>query len=280
MEPTAAQRAIDLYRERLDELVLLSCDRVRAADLPFYRVLPLEAMRASVKRVFEAVAVDLAGDVPRAYPAILSTLGVQRAAMGVSVTEITFGMNFGFEVVSEAFAAHFVDDTGPLLFWEAKRGKIAYAGVAALADAYLVAREKLIRSQADEILALSTRVLPLHPGVLVCPLLGRLDHERAQVMTATVLAAVVRHGSRVVVLDLSGVPAVDAEMAAHLVGAARAVGLLGARALLVGLGPAVAQAIVGGGVDLGRITTAGDLAGGLDLALAWLGKAIVDAPRG
>lgn len=277
VEPTAAQRASDLYRRRLDELVVLSCDRVRAADLPFYRVLPLAAMRASVKRVFEAVAVDLESDAPRAYPAILSSLGVQRAAMGVSVSEITVGMNFGFEVVSETFAAEFADDPGPVLFWESKRGKIAYAGVAALADAYLLAREKLIRSQADEILALSTRVLPLYPGVLVCPLLGRLDHERAQVMTATVLAAVVRHASRVVVLDLSGVPAVDAEMAAHLVGAARAVALLGARPLLVGIGPAVAQAIVAGGVDLGRFTTAGDLAGGLEQALGWLGKTIVDA---
>ncbi|MDC0667685.1 STAS domain-containing protein [Nannocystis radixulma] len=82
--------------------------------------------------------------------------------------------------------------------------------------------------------------------------------------------------SRVVVLDLSGVPAVDAEMAAHLVGAARAVALLGARPLLVGIGPAVAQAIVAGGVDLGRFTTAGGLAGGLEQALAWLGKTIVD----
>ncbi|WAS99179.1 STAS domain-containing protein [Nannocystis punicea] len=277
MEPTAAQRAIEYYRRRLDELVIESCERVRAADLPFYRAFPLDAMRASVKRVFEAVAADLESDAPRAYPAILSALGVQRASMGVSVTEITAGMHFGFEVVSEAFSADFAADPEPLLFWERKRGKIAYAGVAALADAYLIAREKLIRSQADEILALSTQVLPLYPGVLVCPLIGRLDHERAQAMTAAVLAAVVRHGSRVVVLDLSGVPVVDAEMAGHLVGAARAVGLLGARPLLVGLGPSVARAIVGGGLDLGRIATLADLAGGLAHALALLGKQIVDA---
>ncbi|PCC75384.1 rsbT co-antagonist protein RsbR [Nannocystis exedens] len=277
MEPTAAERAIEYYRRRLDELVLESCERVRAADLPFYRALPLPVMQASVKRVFEAVAADLESDAPQAYPAILSALGVQRASMGVSVTEITAGMHFGFEVVSEAFAVDFAADPDPILFWERKRGRIAYAGVAALADAYLVAREKLIRTQADEILALSTQVLPLYPGVLVCPLIGHLDHERAQAMTTAVLAAVVRHRSRVVVFDLSGVPLVDAGMASHLVGAARAVGLLGARPLLVGLGPGVAQAIVAVGLDLGQIPTLGDLAGGLAHALAVLGKTIVDA---
>ncbi|MDC0720263.1 STAS domain-containing protein [Nannocystis bainbridge] len=277
MEPTAAERAIEYYRRRLDELVGASCERVRAADLPFYRVLPLAAMQASVKRVFEAVGADLERDEPQDYPAILSALGIQRASMGVSVTEITLGMHFGFEVVSEAFAADFAADPEALLFWERKRGRIAYAGVAALADAYLVAREKLIRSQADEILTLSAQVLPLHPGVLVCPLLGRLDRERAEALTAAVLTAVVRHGSRVVVLDLSGVPAVDAEMAGHLVGAARAVGLLGARPLLVGLAPGVAQAIVAGGLDFAGIPTLGDLASGLTHALALLGKRIVDA---
>ncbi|MFY0531574.1 STAS domain-containing protein [Nannocystis pusilla] len=213
MEPTAAERAIEYYRRRLDALVLESCERVRAADLPFYRAFPLAAMQASVKRVFEAVAADLESDVPQAYPAILSALGVQRASMGVSVTEITAGMHFGFEVVSEAFAADFAADPDPMLFWERKRGKIAYAGVAALADAYLVAREALIRTQADEILALSTQVLPLHPGVLVCPLIGHFDRERVEAVTTAVLAAVARHRSRVVLFDLSGVPNMDVGMA-------------------------------------------------------------------
>lgn len=268
---------IAVYRLRLGEFVAVSCERVRAADLPFYRELPLPAMLASVTRVFEAVAADLERGAPQAYPAILSTLGAQRAAMGVSVSEITYGMNLGFEVVSEALADHFADDREPVLFWERQRGNIAYTGVAALADAYLGAREKLIRTQADEILQLSTQVLPLYPGVLVCPLIGRLDHERAQVMIATILGAVGRHGSRVVVLDLSGVPALDGAMASHIVGTARALALLGARPLLVGLRAAVAQAVVSGGVDLGRITILGDLAGGLHHALALLGKRIVDS---
>lgn len=277
MEPTAAERAIDYYRRRLDELVLVSCERVRAADLPFYRAMPLPVMQASVKRVFEAVAADLESDVPQAYPAILSAIGVQRASMGVSVTEITAGMYFGFEVVSEAFAVDFAADPEPMLFWERKRGKLAYAGVAALADAYLVAREALIRTQADEILALSTQVLPLHPGVLVCPLIGAFDRSRVEAVTTAVLAAVVRHRSRVVLFDLSGVPTMDVGMADPLVGASRAVGLLGARALLVGMRPEVARIIAALGIDIHEIPALGDLAGGLAHALALLGKQIVDA---
>lgn len=277
MEPSAAERAIEYYRRRLDELVLASCERVRAADLPFYRAFPLAAMQASVKRVFEAVAADLESDVPHAYPAILSALGVQRASMGVSVTEITAGMHFGFEVVSEAFAVDFAADPDPMLFWERKRGQIAYAGVAALADAYLVAREALIRTQADEILALSSQVLPLHPGVLVCPLIGRFDRERVEAVTTAVLAAVVRHRSRVVLFDLSGVPQMDIGMADPLAGASRAVKLLGAQALLVGMRPEVARIIAALGIDIQEIPALGDLAGGLAHALALLGKQIVDA---
>nr|WP_276601105.1 MULTISPECIES: STAS domain-containing protein [unclassified Nannocystis] len=158
------------------------------------------------------------------------------------------------------------------------RGKIAYAGVAALADAYLVAREELIRTQAAEILALSTQVLPLHPGVLVCPLIGYFDRERVEAVTTAVLAAVVRHRSRVVLFDLSGVPQMDIGMAGPLIGASRAVGLLGARALLVGMRPEVALALAALGIPIDQnIPVLGDLADGLAHALALLGKQIVDA---
>jgi rsbT co-antagonist protein RsbR len=80
----------------------------------------------------------------------------------------------------------------------------------------------------------------------------------------------------VVVLDISGVPEVDADTAGHLVGAARAVELLGARPVLVGVSPAVAQAMVAGQVAFGRLTTLADLASGLEHALALIGKSIVE----
>lgn len=279
MAPSAAQRVSEVFRANLDEYVTRSCDRVRAQDSPFYRSLPLEAMRAMVKRVFEVVVGDVAVGEPRAYPAMMAAIGVQRAASGVAVTEMTSGMHLGFAVVSEDFAVRFADDPEARIFWENLRARIAYTGVAALADAYLTAREKLIRAQSEEIVALSTQVLPLYRGILVVPLVGRLDRERAQLMTARLLSAVTQHAARVVVLDISGVPAVDADTAGHLARAAQAVELLGTRPVLVGVGVAVAQAMVAGAVAFGRLTTLADLASGLEYALGVIGKTIADAPR-
>lgn len=276
---TPVQRTVDAFREGLDDNVAVACERVRASGNAFYAAMPLEAMRASVKRVFLTVAEDLAAGEPRAYPAMLAALGVQRSSMGVAVSVIMDGMWHGFERVSERLAERFAGDPEAVLYWERIRGDLAYRGVAALSDAYLEAREKVVRRQADEIVRLSTQVLPLYRGILVLPLVGNVDAERAETMTAALLSAVARHGSRVVVLDISGVPGVDAEVAARLVRAATAVELLGARPLLVGVSPQAARAMVASGVALGGLTTLADLEGGLQLALTLIGKTIVDAPR-
>ncbi len=269
---------VEFFRATLDDNVILVCERVRASGNTFYAAMPIEVMRASVKRVFSTVGEDLAAGEPRAYPAILAALGVQRSSMGVAVSSIMDGMWHGFERVSEALAERMPGDWEAALYWEQMRGDLAYRGVAALADAYLEAREKVVRSQADEIVRLSTQVLPLYRGILVLPLVGSVDAERAETMTAALLAAVSRHGSRVVVLDISGVPAVDAEVGGRLVRAATAVELLGAQPLLVGVGPQAARAMVLSGVDLGRLTTLADLESGLQHALRLIGKVIADAP--
>ncbi|MCC6554901.1 MAG: STAS domain-containing protein [Polyangiaceae bacterium] len=279
MKRSPVQRTIDAFLERLDEHVAMSCDRVRASGNAFYLAMPLEMMRASVKRVFQAVGADLAAGEATACPALLGALGAQRADMGASMPDILDGMYLAFELVSEELAVRFAGDPEARFYWEQMRGEIAYKAAASLAASYFAAREKVVRSQADEILRLSTQVLPLYRGILVLPLIGRIDAERAGTMTAALLEAVVRHGSRVVVLDVSGVPVVDAAAAGHLVRAASALELVGARPLLVGVGPDVARAMVASSVHLGRLTTLADLESGLCHALGLLGKAITDVGR-
>jgi rsbT co-antagonist protein RsbR len=224
--------------------------------------------------VFEAVAQDLTDGTTAAYPALLAALGVQRSAMGVTITESMAGMNLGFEQVSDDFAAAFADDPDARIFWERARSRFSFIGTAALADAYLGAREKVVRAHAEEIVELSTRVLPLHRGILVMPLVGRIDAARAGPILGERLAAVARHRARVVVIDISGVPVVDADAAAHLVRTARALALLGATPVLVGVVADVARTMIAGGVALERVTTLADLASGLRHALALLGEAL------
>lgn len=106
---------------------------------------------------------------------------------------------------------------------------------------------------------LSAPVLPVLPGVLVMPLIGAVDSTRAGVMAEQALRAVTERRMRYLVLDVTGVPIIDTQVAALLLRTAEAVRLLGARVVLVGIRPEVAQTLVTLQIDLGSIDVAGDL---------------------
>jgi anti-anti-sigma factor len=122
----------------------------------------------------------------------------------------------------------------------------------------------------DVVRELSTPVIPVHDRVLVLPLVGTIDSIRsAQIMDA-LLSAVQRERASVVILDVTGVPVVDSRVANHLLQAARAASLLGARCVLVGISPVVAQTIVALGIDLAGVVTRGNLQAGIAHALELL----------
>lgn len=137
---------------------------------------------------------------------------------------------------------------------------IAVALVEAL---YRKRTEQQLARQAEELLAISTPVLEVSPGVLVAPLIGSLDRRRTEHFLERVLQAVVEHQAEVAFIDITGVPAVDTETAQYLIEATTAVRLLGSRVVLTGLRPAIAQTLVQLGVELGEIETHATLAGGL-----------------
>jgi rsbT co-antagonist protein RsbR len=95
-----------------------------------------------------------------------------------------------------------------------------------------------------------------------------MDTQRSVQLMSALLTSVQRHSARVVIIDITGVPTVDADVAGHLLRAARAVGLLGARCVLAGVSPRIAQTLVGLGVDLGGLTTLRDLQAAVAQALA------------
>nr|AYM52947.1 anti-sigma-factor antagonist [Jahnella sp. MSr9139] len=126
----------------------------------------------------------------------------------------------------------------------------------------------------DVVRELSTPVIPVHDGVLVLPLVGTIDSSRsAQIMDA-LLGAVERAQASVILIDVTGVPMVDTSVADHLLRAVRAAGLLGARAVLVGITPSVAQILVQLGVDLSGVVTRGNLQAGIAYALGLRGLQI------
>jgi rsbT co-antagonist protein RsbR len=99
------------------------------------------------------------------------------------------------------------------------------------------------------------------------PLIGTIDSERAALLVSSLLAAIERHRAGYVIMDVTGVPIVDTQVARVLLQAAGAAGLLGARAILVGLRPELAQTIVGLGLDLSSFVTRTDLQSGVHYAI-------------
>lgn len=132
-----------------------------------------------------------------------------------------------------------------------------------IGDRYLAAMEKTIRQQENAIRELSTPVLELSEGLLLLPIVGVVDSHRARQMTEHLLNAIREHRAKVVVIDITGVPAVDTMVANHLVQATEAARLLGAASIVTGLSAEVAQTMVKIGVNLSGLNTVGNLRGGI-----------------
>jgi rsbT co-antagonist protein RsbR len=127
---------------------------------------------------------------------------------------------------------------------------------------------EIIRAQEESLRALSTPLLPIAPGVVLLPLIGAIDRVRAELVLDALLRGVSEHRASTVIMDITGVPVVDAAVASTLVQGARAVKLLGAEAVLTGVRPSIAQTLVSLGADLDEIVIKGTLQGGVAYALA------------
>jgi rsbT co-antagonist protein RsbR len=114
---------------------------------------------------------------------------------------------------------------------------------------------------------LSTPVLTVREGILLGPVIGSLTRERADLMTSTLLRAVVERRARYVILDVTGVRSMDADAAHYLTRAASAVRLMGAECILTGIGGNVARTLVQTGADLSGVEVRRTLADGLNYAI-------------
>ncbi len=144
-----------------------------------------------------------------------------------------------------------------------------------VALAFLEEREKVVRQQQEAIRELSTPVLQFREGMLLLPIVGLIDSVRARQLTEQLLRAIRFYRAKLVVMDITGVPAVDSKVANHLLQTVEACRLMGSTVIATGLSPEIAQALVALGVDLSKIRTVGDLLGGIEEADQILGYKVV-----
>ncbi|HXH47974.1 MAG TPA: STAS domain-containing protein [Terriglobia bacterium] len=132
-------------------------------------------------------------------------------------------------------------------------------------------RERIIYEQQDAIRGLSTPVLPVREGMLILPIVGVIDSQRARQLTGQLLRGIRANRAKVVVIDVTGVPSINSAVANHLVLTVEAARLLGATAIVTGLSSEIAQTLVTIGVDLTKMNTVCDLRGGIEEADRLLG---------
>jgi rsbT co-antagonist protein RsbR len=147
-----------------------------------------------------------------------------------------------------------------------------------VAVSFVEQRERVIREQQDALLELSTPVLQVRERLLILPIIGVLDSDRAQQLTEQLLHGIRRHRAKLVVIDITGVPTVDEIVANSLVDTVTASRLMGADAIITGLSSEIAQTLVTVGVDLSKMHTVGDLQGGIEEAERQLGYRVTKVP--
>ncbi|MFJ2259316.1 STAS domain-containing protein [Streptomyces sp. NPDC087844] len=216
-------------------------------------------------------ATDVHSEQMSEIRALLTELSRNRARQGFSPSETAIGV-FGLKRVLE-----------PVLQNGTAEQIRAYLDLSAVLDGlglfvietYTQTRDELITAQAEQLLELSTPVVRLWDGVIAVPLVGTLDSARTQVVMEKLLQALVDTGSEQAIIDITGVPAVDTQVAQHLLKTIVAARLMGAECTVSGISPQIAQTIVALGIEFDDIVTKASLADALKLALRRSGVDLV-----
>jgi len=118
---------------------------------------------------------------------------------------------------------------------------------------------------------LSSPLVPVLQGVIVMSLIGSIDSQRAIVMTAEMLEGIERYDAHILILDITGVPLVDTQVARILLESARAAKLMGCQTVLTGIRPEIAQTMVELGIEVTDLVSRSELQGGIEYALEEMG---------
>jgi rsbT co-antagonist protein RsbR len=169
---------------------------------------------------------------------------------------------------------HFKDDEAEATRALESIRKLIFFDMALAIDTYIAAYlETMTRHQAA-IRELSTPVIKVHDRILLLPIVGTVDTQRAHQIMETVLVQIVDQQAKVMILDIAGVPVVDTKVADHLLKTTAAIQLLGSQTILTGISASVARTVVQLGVEITRMHTRSKLSEGIELALSIVGKKI------
>lgn len=196
--------------------------------------------------------------------------------LGWPLTMITEGLRVFGQIVErgmyrlgEISEQNYIDFTAEINNW-------IFPMVKTITEAYTTSWERTVSLQKIALQELSAPLIPVFEKISVMPLVGTIDTERAKQIMENLLEGVVSHRAEVVLIDITGVPVVDTMVAHHIIQAAEAVRLVGAKCTIVGIRPEIAQTIVNLGINLEDVTTTSTMKKGVEQALAATSRQIVE----
>ncbi len=242
---------------------LLSSDEIKDYSLEFMELL-VNVLHAGDK-------IDRRGIEYKALRRFFTEFSNQIQVRGGSLDEFIRYIQFLQKVFLEG-----LKQDAKLSFDEARAVLLLVAGIfndisLDVFNVYLEEKERTIQAQQDEIKQTSTPITEIWDGVLTLPIIGTLDSSRTVSVMENLLSRIEKDRARVVVMDITGVVAIDSQVSHHLIQMMRAIGLMGARAILTGIRPDIARALTSLNIDLGDVMTRSTLSEGLKEAFIYLG---------
>lgn len=196
--------------------------------------------------------------------------------LGWPLTMITEGLRVFSQIVEQGMQKSNVIDQASYIDFTAEINNWMFPMYKTITEAYTTSWERTVSLQKIALQELSAPLIPVFDKISVMPLVGTIDTERAKQIMENLLEGVVSHRAEVVLIDITGVPVVDTMVAHHIIQAAEAVRLVGAKCTIVGIRPEIAQTIVNLGINLEDVTTTSTLKKGVEQALAVTSRQIVE----
>jgi rsbT co-antagonist protein RsbR len=251
----------------------------RILDARLLTAMTREEIFAEATSVYDSYVEALETRTYEALQAYAQNLSERIIPRGVETHEVVGIVLLLRDVLARSLFAKYHTDAAVLTRVLDTYEPAANAIATTVAVGFVRERERVIREQQEAIRELSTPVLQVRERLLILPMIGLIDPHRARQLTEQLLRGIRANRARVVVIDITGVAAMDASVANHLVLTVESARLLGARVIVTGLSPEIAQTLVHIGVDLGKMNTVGDLQGGIEEAERLLGYKVVPAPE-
>jgi rsbT co-antagonist protein RsbR len=267
-EPLLHQLVAHLHERRSD---LREKWAGRITDAQLLRAMTQQEIFSEVTAVYDNYVTALETGSVETLQAYARDLSERIIPRGVDTDEVLGIVLLLRDVLARSLFEHYQSD--PQLLdrildaYEPAANRIAVT----VGVSFVEERERVIREQQEAIRELSTPVLQVRERLLILPIIGGLDSQRARQLTEQLLGAIQDNRAKVVVIDITGVATIDLTVANHLVQTVEAARLMGASAIITGLSSKIAQTLVDLGVDLSMMRTVGDLQGGLEEAERVLG---------